>query len=64
MSNFTRAELPAKQRDRYARAGKELKGKFITEPVELFGSRSKSAIHVRPLLKELGALFSPFQAHH
>lgn len=49
MSNITRAEVLAQKRDRYARAGKEHKGKIITELVELFGYHPKSAIRaLRP----------------
>ena len=49
MSNLTRQEVLAQKRDRYARAGREYKGKIITELVELFGYHPKSAIRaLRP----------------
>ena len=57
MSGITRAEVLAKKRDRYARAGKEHKGKIITELVELFGYHPKSAI--RALRPRVG-LAAPF----
>jgi hypothetical protein len=44
MSKITRQEVLAKKRDRYARAGREHKGKIIAELVELFGYHPKSAI--------------------
>ena len=44
MSEITRQEVLARKRDRYARAGKEHKGKIIAELVELFGYHPKSAI--------------------
>ena len=49
MSEITREEVLAKRRDRYTRAGKEHKGKIITELVELFGYHRKAAIRaLRP----------------
>jgi hypothetical protein len=53
MSQKTRAEVLAKKRDRYARAGKEHKTKIITELVELFDYHRKAAIRAmqpRPVL--------------
>lgn len=44
MSQKTRREVLAKQRDRYARAGKEHKTKIINELVELFDYHRKAAI--------------------
>lgn len=44
MSQNTRQEVLAKQRGRYARAGKEHKTKIINEVVELFGYHRKAAI--------------------
>ena len=44
MSKIARQEVLARKRDRYARAGKEHKGKTITELVELFGYHRKAAI--------------------
>jgi len=52
MSKITREEVLARKRDRYARAGREHKGKIITELVELFGYHRKAAIRalrVRPV---------------
>ena len=43
MSQKTRAEVLAKKRDRYARAGKEHKTKIINEVVELFDCHRKAA---------------------
>ena len=44
MSQITRQEVPAKQRDRYVRAGKKHKTKIISELAELFGCHRKAAI--------------------
>ncbi len=44
MSQITRAEVLVRKRIRYERAGKEHKGKIITELVELFGYHRKAAI--------------------
>jgi len=44
MSQITREEVLVRKRLRYARAGKEHKGKIITELVELFGYHRKAAI--------------------
>jgi len=44
MSQITRAEVLARKRERYERAGKEHKGKIINEVVELFGYHRKAAI--------------------
>ena len=51
MSQITRADVLAKKRDWYARAGKEHKTKIITELVELFGYHRKAAI--RALRREV-----------
>ena len=49
MSEITRQEGLAKKRARYARAGREHKGKIIAELVELFGYHPKAAIRaLRP----------------
>ena len=49
MSEMTRQEVLARKRERYARAGKEHKGKIIAELVELFGYHPKAAIRaLRP----------------
>ena len=49
MSKITRQEVLAQKRDRYARAGKEHKGKIIDELVALFGYHHKAAIRaLRP----------------
>ena len=49
MSEITRQEVLAKKRDRYSRAGREHKGKIITELMELFGYHRKAAIRaLRP----------------
>ena len=53
MSQKTRTELLAEQRDRYARAGKEHKTKIINELVELFDYHRKAAIRAlqaRPVI--------------
>jgi len=53
MSQTTRPEVLAKQRDRYARAGKEHKTKIINERVELFDYHRKAAIRAlqaRPVI--------------
>jgi len=53
MSQKTRTEVLAKQRERYARAGKEHKTKIINELVELFDYHRKAAIRAlqaRPVL--------------
>ncbi len=53
MSQITRQEVLAAQRDRYARAGKEHKTKIINELVELFGYHRKAAIRAlqsRPVI--------------
>ena len=47
MSQNTRTEVLAKQRARYARAGKEHKTKIINELVELFDYHRKAAIRAR-----------------
>lgn len=57
MSQTTRAEVLAKKRDRYARAGKEHKTKIINEVVELFGYHRKAAIRA---LQARPALAAPF----
>ena len=57
MSEITRQEVLAQKRDRYARAGKEHKGKIITELVELFGYHPKSAIRA---LRPRGVRAAPF----
>lgn len=44
MSQITREEVLERKRLRYARAGKEHKGKIIDEMVELFGYHRKAAI--------------------
>ena len=44
ISQITRSEVLARKRMRYARAGKEHKGKIIAELVELFGYHRKAAI--------------------
>lgn len=44
MSQKTREEVLGKLRSRYARAGKEHKGKIITEVVQLFGYHRKAAV--------------------
>jgi hypothetical protein len=44
MSQKTREEVLGKLRPRYARAGKEHKGKIITEVVRLFGYHRKAAV--------------------
>jgi hypothetical protein len=49
MSEKTRKEVLAKMRGRYARAGRQYKGKIIDEVVELFGYHRKAAIRaLRP----------------
>ena len=49
MIAITRQEVLAQKRDRYARAGKEHKGKIIAERVALFGYHPKAAIRaLRP----------------
>ena len=49
MSAITRQEVLARKRERYARAGREHKGKSIAELVELFGYHPKAAIRaLRP----------------
>ena len=56
MSEITRQEVLARKRDRYARAGKEHKGKIITELMELFGYHRKSAIRaLRPRVVRVAA---------
>ena len=57
MSKITRQEVLAKQRDRYARAGKEHKGKIIDELVGLFGYHPKAAIRA---LRPRGVPAAPF----
>ena len=57
MSEITRQEVLAKKRDRYARAGREHKGKIITELVELFGYHPKAAIRA---LRPRGVRAVPF----
>lgn len=53
MSQITRQEVLERKRFRYARAGKEHKGKIIDELVELFGYHRKAAI--RALHRRAGA---------
>jgi len=49
MSQITRAEVLARKRLRYVQAGREHKGRIITELVELFGYHRKAAIRaLRP----------------
>jgi len=49
MSQITREEVLVRKRLRYERAGKEHKGKIISELVELFGYHRKAAIRaLRP----------------
>jgi len=49
MSELTRQEVLAKKRERYARAGKEHKGKMLDELVDLFGYHRKAAVRaLRP----------------
>jgi hypothetical protein len=53
MSQITRQEVLAAQRERYARAGKEHKTKIINELVELLGYHRKAAIRAlqsRPMI--------------
>ena len=57
MSQITRQEVLAAQRDRYARAGKEHKTKIINELVELFGYHRKAAIRALPLRPVIAAPF-------
>ena len=57
MSKITRQEVLAKQRDRYARAGTEHKGKIIDELVGLFGYHPKAAIRA---LRPRGVPAAPF----
>ena len=62
MSKITRQEVLAQKRDRYARAGKEHKGKIIDELVELFGYHPKAAIRaLRPRVTN-GAEVAPSPA--
>jgi hypothetical protein len=49
MSQITREEMLARKRLRYVQAGREHKGKIITELIELFGYHRKAAIRaLRP----------------
>ena len=57
MSKITRQEVLAQKRARYARAGKEHKGKIIDELVELFGYHPKAAIRA---LRPRGVQAAPF----
>lgn len=57
MSQITRQEVLAAQRDRYARAGKEHKTKIINELVELFGYHRKAAIRALQLRPVIAAPF-------
>ena len=57
MSQKTRSEVLAKQRARYARAGKEHKTKIINELVELFDYHRKAAIRALQPRRVLGVPF-------
>ena len=57
MSQITRQEVLAAQRDRYAGAGKEHKTKIINELVELFGYHRKAAIRA---LQPRSVIAAPF----
>ncbi|MFM8620135.1 MAG: integrase [Opitutaceae bacterium] len=57
MSEKTRQEVLAKKRGRYARAGKEHKGKILDEVIELFGYHRKAAIRA---LRPKAAVSAPY----
>jgi hypothetical protein len=59
MSQMTRQEVLAKQRARYARAGKEHKTKILDQLVELFGYHRKAAIRALRPRPAGGAAFVP-----
>src|SRR5438045_1177684 len=53
MSQKTREEVLEKLRPRYARAGKEHKGKIIDEVVQLFGYHRKAALRGTLLMQQI-----------
>jgi len=55
MSQKTRMEVLVKQRERYARAGKQHKTKIIDELIELFGYHRKAAIRALRARPRIGA---------
>src|SRR5881396_99231 len=59
MSQITRREVLGRKRDRYARAGKEHKGKIINELVDLFGYHRKAAIRALRVRQAIAAPFVP-----
>jgi len=57
MSQITRQEVLAQKRGRYHRAGKEHKGKIISELIDLFGYHRKAAIRALQVRETAAAPF-------